>query len=620
MPEIGMADASDPEALLEFINSLDDSVNVTVKVSSALHAKFILGSNGHASSAIVGSANLTGGGFGTNIEIVRIVTQDEISEIIQFVGDVKGDLVPCSIETLKQFVASCALLQEVKNKFQNDVRSVNGLPFELASSESAQVTDGEEITDVTDGGRGEFSARQTLQDGSDLSKRWLSPFPSFEGEDPVRLYLQEIESFELLKAADEQRLAREMEESRHIQDVEYELQARNGKHPRSWEVVHEILVNISASEALLASLCRYHGLTKPESLQELISNSDLALHLDGNIDQEMLISLAASLDRKTDALDVDIRKLSLNCRLLPGDIHNLFDVSPSIIQLNTVGDAPGYEQQMMTYELAFERHLEGVKKVGWRAQRHLSEANLRLVANIARRYTNRGMSLLDLIQEGNIGLMRAVEKFDYRRGFKFSTYASQWILQGITRAIADQARTIRVPVYMVEKINRLISISRDFTREYGREPTNIEIAEGMDVTPREVGIIVKASQKTISLESPIEVPLDEFATVDLSDDFTDEGRNVLADVIEDRGAISVEDLADYHLLREQVDDVLHTLTDREARVLKLRFGLEDGRARTLEEVGSEFSVTRERIRQIEAQALQKIRDSNRSKKLRDFLE
>ena len=282
----------------------------------------------------------------------------------------------------------------------------------------------------------------------------------------------------------------------------------------------------------------------------------------------------------------------------------MLDDRPSLTKLRERLSDSGCRKGLESYEFVFNAHLTRLKDEGIRAQRHLTEANLRLVVSVAKKYIGRGMSLLDLIQEGNIGLIRAVEKFDYRKGYKFSTYATWWIRQAITRAIADQARTIRIPVHMVETINKLLRVTRRLVQEYGREPTSEEIGKGMEVVPEKVREILKISQVPVSLETPI----------------GEEEDSHLGDFIEDRGALAPSEAASYQLLKEQVDDVLYTLSDREARVLQLRFGLEDGRSRTLEEVGRDFGVTRERIRQIEAKALRKLRHPSRSTKLKDFLE
>ena len=274
---------------------------------------------------------------------------------------------------------------------------------------------------------------------------------------------------------------------------------------------------------------------------------------------------------------------------------------PVRMYLKEIGRVPLLTAQQ---EIALAKRMEKNDEDGRKAQKELAEANLRLVVSIAKRYVGRGMMFLDLIQEGNLGLIKAVEKFDYNKGYKFSTYATWWIRQAITRAIADQARTIRIPVHMVETINKLIRVSRQLLQEYGREPTAEEIAEKMDVPVERVREIMKIAQEPVSLETPV----------------GEEEDSHLGDFIEDHDAQAPADVASFTLLKEQLAEVLSTLTTREKQVLTLRFGLDDGKARTLEEVGKTFHVTRERIRQIEAKALRKLRHPSRSKKLKDFLE
>ena len=297
-------------------------------------------------------------------------------------------------------------------------------------------------------------------------------------------------------------------------------------------------------------------------------------------------------DMELDEEEIDVENIDLS---VPEGVGV---EDPVRMYLKEIGKVPllSAEEEI---ELA-RRMEEGDEK----AKQRLAEANLRLVVSIAKRYVGRGMLFLDLIQEGNLGLIKAVEKFDYRKGYKFSTYATWWIRQAITRAIADQARTIRIPVHMVETINKLIRVSRQLLQDLGREPTPEEIAANMDLSVERVREILKISQEPVSLETPIGKEEDSH----------------LGDFIQDDNVPVPADAAAFTMLREQLEEVLKTLTEREQKVLRLRFGLDDGRARTLEEVGREFKVTRERIRQIEAKALRKLRHPSRSRKLRDYLE
>ncbi len=323
----------------------------------------------------------------------------------------------------------------------------------------------------------------------------------------------------------------------------------------------------------------------------LDSNQVDVIHMGGGDDLDLDLFLDEEMDLDNEE-EIDLEKIDLS---VPEGVGT---EDPVRMYLKDIGKIP---------LLTMEEEIEIAKRIELgdeEAKKRLAEANLRLVVSIAKRYVGRGMQFLDLIQEGNLGLIKAVEKFDYTKGYKFSTYATWWIRQAITRAIADQARTIRIPVHMVETINRLIRTSRQLLQELGREPQPEEIAERMEMPVDRVREIMKISQEPVSLETPI----------------GEEEDSHLGDFLPDDHVAVPVDAATYTLLHEQLLEVLETLTDREQKVLKLRFGLDDGRPRTLEEVGKEFNVTRERIRQIEAKALRKLRHPSRSKKLKDYLD